>query len=296
VGGSSGVGMRTPMQCYGGLMRAFRDEFKAELGSLIEERGGGVWPLRGAQVGEGEAAVAGVDLAGQGWAGLGWAGLGWAGLGWAGLGWAGLGWAGLGWAGLGWAGPCALEALQGCGLLLNGVGVGLQMGMVRMVLMVHGFAVCRLTGCSVGVCSWWRPAASCSISVSTLATSFASSNSNRAEFDLHLDCLEARSGSCNWTWSWPLLLLLLLPAAAGIPHMWKPMDGGSLGWASSSATTVGPWPAWLQQQQQRAGRNGGMPGLTDSGGYNSSPGDTGFFAPGGSWDSGETLLGAASSV
>lgn len=27
--------------------------------------------------------------------------------------------------------------------------------------------------------------------------------------------------------------------------------------------------------------------LHDSGGYNSSPGDTGFFAPGGSWDTGE---------
>jgi hypothetical protein len=32
----------------------------------------------------------------------------------------------------------------------------------------------------------------------------------------------------------------------------------------------------------------GYAGPHDSGGYNSSPGDTGFFAPGGSWDTGET--------
>lgn len=28
---------RTPLQCYGDFMRAFREEFKAELGDLIEE-------------------------------------------------------------------------------------------------------------------------------------------------------------------------------------------------------------------------------------------------------------------
>jgi hypothetical protein len=34
----------------------------------------------------------------------------------------------------------------------------------------------------------------------------------------------------------------------------------------------------------------GYAGPHDSGGYNSSPGDTGFFAPGGSWDTGGKVL------
>jgi hypothetical protein len=52
----------------------------------------------------------------------------------------------------------------------------------------------------------------------------------------------------------------LTAAAAGTPPMLRPMAGASLGLASSSVMTGGPWPAWQQQQQQRAGQSGAMQG------------------------------------